>query len=138
MTEYKKEIASFNKFYQAITEITFNPIECVFQRKPIVKKGETYWWKWLKLIPLFKVKAKTDLYSGYIKRFETLNEIKSYNGYDNGTFYEKNGNIYKKANIEIEFGDNKWKTDYFNSNEEAKDYFNTLKLKCKMHNNEMR
>lgn len=38
MAEYKKEIASFNKFYQTITEITFNPIECVFQGKPIVKK----------------------------------------------------------------------------------------------------
>ena len=118
--------------YRDIKEIEYEPTE---ERNVSLafKAGKWRFWKFLGIIPLIPYKPKNNLYrygGGGLYGTKTLNEMLSeLNSYYN---FQKDGKIYRKATVKVRYlngNNNEYK--YFCSDEEALNYIEELKKKCK-------
>lgn len=118
--------------YRDIKEISYEPTE----EKDVVlkfKAGKWRFWNLLGFIPLIPYKPKYDLYRFKDTRIygtKTLDGMLK----ELGTYYnfQKDGRIYRKATVIVRHlnnCNNEYK--YFTSDEEALNYIEELKKKCK-------
>lgn len=122
-------------FYRNIISITFVPKHKLETLKPIVKKGKLVFWKLFGFIPLIPLRAKKDLYKSnefMFFRYDDLENVyKERFGWSNRTILE--GNIaYQKPYVQIRCIEERLNdSKYFDDNESAMKYLETLKTKCK-------
>ena len=121
-------------FYRNIISITFVPKHKLEALKPIVKKGELVFWKLFGFIPLIPLRAKKDLYKSnefIFFKYDGLENVYKERFWDSRTTLE--GNIvYQKPYIQIRCIEQRLNNlKYFDDNESAMKYLETLKTKCK-------
>ena len=119
--------------YKEITKISFSPKKMVNIIKKY-NKGDKIWWKWLGFIPIFHYKAYNDLYEcaywGYgLKTIEELCEYFSH------SIIEED-KIFIQAMVEVKTTKG-YLDKYFDTNEEAVNYIDTLKKHCKEVGNDL-
>lgn len=150
MKNYTYQDLKTKTYYTNIVGLRFYPLEREKELEMSVKKGDIYWWKWLGIIPIIPIKAKQDLFrikrqgSAYFfedsfgfdtllsPRYASLEKIKC-NSW--GSKLIKSDGIYKKPYIKIlkEGGD--YEIEYFENNEEAYEYIELMRKRCKEYGN---
>ena len=125
MEKYAKSTYYSKSYYEKITQIVFEPLSEV-KLELHKRKGES---KSLKLFGMEFFKKTFDedtyYYDGYKK---TLNEIAE-NPYNHMTIID--GKLYNKSRVILYFSPNGCSYAYFNTNDEAKEYIDDIKEKCK-------
>lgn len=122
--------------YKNIREINFTPVKKVKVTK-CYTKGQWRFWKWLGLIPLIPYKVKNDLFkkedtSGFHTLEEIKNDIWDYS-------FIKGEEIYIKAKVRIWYiSETSSETITFERNEDALNYIDDLKIKCKESGNQLK
>ena len=96
-----------------------------------IEKGKTYWWKLFGIIPLVKYTAKKNLYRPYkdfcCRTFEGMVYTDFFNNSRVYKFDYDKEEIFKKARVEIEaWGSEGVETKFFESNEEAKEFYDNI------------
>lgn len=132
--KFEKVILKTKAYYTSITSLEFHPMKMKEKLEVEIKKGERYWWKLLGLIRFIPSKAKEDLYSTKKFDFEWPSKYANFKDIFKSAKYNelvtKEGLFYKpyvKINRRIENSE----TIFFENNEEAYEYMNNLKKKCK-------
>ena len=133
--------------YKDIETIDFTPVKEVKMKK-VVEKGQRKFWKWLGFIPLIPYKARQDRYT--INQCDTwllycnsltLDEIK-YKIRSNNLhyFFDKDDKLFREAEVYIRYYNSHRGSEYeyFRTNHQAMDYFNTVKSKCEEVVNELK
>ena len=133
MQDYTKLSFKTKTYYKNIVSLEFIPTECIENLHSDVKAGERYWWKFLGFIPIIPLKAKEDLYIDrcfgtiFSSKYKTLGEINDRLLYNR--FVTKEG-LFRKAYVRIARQDSV-QEKYFDSNNEAYEFMESLKKKCK-------
>lgn len=129
-----------NLFYTSVKSITFIPKEKYKAISPAIKQGEKYYWKLFGLIPLIPKTAKTDLYL-YVKRGRkvyTSNVIEYFINYfhTESQYLDIDNVVYNKAKIIGCCHDSEYSLiRYFTTDEEAMEYLEYTKKRCRYYNN---
>lgn len=132
MKEYKKFTLTTNNFYKDINGIEFTPIEDIGAIRKH-KKGDI---RKVKILGLsFKKTYKKDFYL-YENRLSTFEEI--LDKFWSNELFTKNGKIYRKAIVEIKHEKMINNRHHFMTNEEAIEFINDIKVKCKEAQNELK
>ena len=121
-------------FYRNIINVVFTPIRKTETLIPKVKKGKIYFWKLWGIIPLIPFRAKEDLYTpsdNIFNRFCGLREEYERKHWVKYTLLKGN-DVYNKARINIYCIESRLnETKYFDDNESAMKYLESIKAKCK-------
>lgn len=122
--------------YKDIREIRFTPVKKIKVTK-CYTKGQRRFWKWLGLIPLIPYKVKNDLFKKeYTSGFHTLEKINNDIWEDS---FIKDEEIYIKAKVRIFYiSETSSETITFERNEDALNYIDDLKIKCKESGNQLK
>ena len=119
--------------YKSIESISFEPISKYNFADKVKTKGEIRWFKLFWLIPIYKYEVSENHYRHFRTTY-TEHEFLE----DNKNLFIKDGEIYRKAVVEIRF-DKKpwWEHYYFDTNEEAKASMDEEIKKCKKYGNNL-
>ena len=121
-----------NALYRDIREIEYEPTE--ERELSLIRKANRWcFWNFMGFIPLIPYKPKENLYrlkDNRVCGIKTLEGMLS----ELGSYYnfQKDGKIYRKARVIVRYinrDNNEYK--YFSSDEEALNYIEDLKKKCK-------
>lgn len=121
--------------YKNICKVVFHPVTEVKLVK-VCSKGERRYWKWLGFIPLIPYTMKEDLYKRNGNHYTyTLKEIADFRFYR----FIRDNRVFEKAKVEIHFAiNNNIEYEYFDSNEKATKFIDSLKERCKEVGNELK
>ena len=140
--EFSNVTLSSNAKYKDITAVEFSPMRKVRLDK-VREAGSTRYWKWLGLIPVFKIKAKEDLYECHElfwdDRKVTFDELKwNVENCHRGKYMMFRGEVYRKAEV-FEKHLSSSNIEYeFKSNEDAMNKMNIIKKYCEECGNTLR
>lgn len=138
---YTEQSFKSKKYYSSITGLKFTPREHVNVDAPKFKKGEIVSSTKTLFMKPRKKYAETDLYEKKYYDWDGANykELLSPSLYaiKIGAHYDDEKNeFYRKANVVIEFNGNV-ENKYFTCDNEALNFINDLKEKCKLCGNEL-
>ena len=140
--KYTDITLSSNVKYKDITALKFLPLRKVNLKK-VKEAGKPRYWKWLGLVPLFKITQEKDMFVCqelfWDNREVDFNVLKDYlDRYHNKEYMIDNNDVYKKATVLEKHLNSKTVEYYFNTNEEAINKLNTIKKYCEECGNVLR
>ena len=137
--EYQRVTANSGARYKDVETINFTPVKEIKMKK-VLKKGQVRFWKWLGLMPLIPYKVRHDRYTidgrdSWLLQCQcsTIEAVLSRIREHSNKFFFEDGKPFQKAEVCIVHyasGNKRYEYEYFRTNHEAMNYFNTVKSKC--------